>query len=413
MFTEQEPVASVEETRCLIVGGGPAGVMLALLLARRGVPVMLLEAHKDFERDFRGDTVHPSTLDILEQLGLADRLHQLPHGKLRRLEVHTPGGVTTMADFTRLGVKYPYVLLLPQARFLEVLAEECKRHPDCKIVLGANVQRLIQKDGVVRGVRYRGADDQWHEVRALLTVAADGRFSKVRQLAGLEPIKTAPPMDVLWFRLSRRPTDPSGAGEISIGGGHMIVLLERAEEWQLGYVILKGTFAEVRQHGLDVVRAHIGKLVPWLADRAPLLTDWKQVQVLSVESSRLKRWYEPGLLLIGDAAHVMSPVGGVGINYAIQDAVEAANRLAEPLRTGHLHVHDLAAVQRRREWPVRVIQTVQGLIQKRIALAALQEGQQFRLPLLLRILLRLPFFRNLPARLFAYGVRPVRVEEAR
>ncbi|WP_406698207.1 FAD-dependent oxidoreductase [Singulisphaera sp. Ch08] len=408
-----DEVRDVRETTCCIVGGGPAGVMLGLLLARRGVPVVVLESHKDFDRDFRGDTIQPSTLEVLDQLGLAARmLETIPHGQIRGLKVTTPTGDVTLADIGRLKTKYPYIATLPQAQFLEFLVEEARRFPSFGLVMGANVQRLVQEDGVVRGVRYRGQDNGWHEVRAALTVAADGRFSKIRSLAGLEPVKSAPPMDVAWFRLPRRPDDPRDLGALAIHAGHLAVVLERAEEWQVGYVILKGSFQQLRESGLEALQRSFAELVPWLADRVGLLTDWKQVSVLSVESSRLRRWHEPGLLLIGDAAHVMSPVGGVGINVAIQDAVVAANLLAEPLQGGPLQERDLAAVQTSREWPVRVIQGVQERMQKLIVAQALQPGKSFRLPLLLRIVLRLPVLRDFPARMIAFGARRVRVEES-
>ncbi|SIO36675.1 2-polyprenyl-6-methoxyphenol hydroxylase [Singulisphaera sp. GP187] len=407
-----DEVCAVRETTCCIVGGGPAGVMLGYLLARRGVPVLVLESHKDFDRDFRGDTIQPSTLEVLDQLGLADRmLETIPHGQIRGLKVTTPTGDLTLADISRLQTKYPYIATLPQAQFLEFLVEEARQFPSFGLVMGANVQRLVQEEGAVRGIRYRGQDNGWHEVRAALTVAADGRFSKIRGLAGLEPVKTAPPMDVAWFRLPRRPDDPRDLGSLAIHNGHFAVVLERAEEWQVGYVILKGSFQQLRGGGLERLHRSFAELVPWLADRVELLTDWKQVAVLSVESSRLTRWHEPGLLLIGDAAHVMSPVGGVGINVAIQDAVEAANLLAAPLQEDRLQEQDLAAVQARREWPVRVIQGFQERMQKIIVAQALQSGKPFRLPLLLRVLLRLPILRNIPARMIAFGARRVRVEE--
>jgi 2-polyprenyl-6-methoxyphenol hydroxylase-like FAD-dependent oxidoreductase len=272
------------------------------------------------------------------------------------------------------------------------------------------VQRLVEENGTVRGVRYRGADDAWHELRAPLTVAADGRFSKVRSLAGFEPIKTSPPMDVVWFRLPRRPDEGGDTGAIYIHDGHFAVILERAEEWQIGYAVLKGGFPKLRTAGVEALRASLAAMVPWLADRVALLTDWKQTSVLSVESSRLPVWHKPGLLLIGDSAHVMSPVGGVGINYAVQDAVEAANLLAEPLRAGKVTDADLAAVQSRREFPVRVIQRFQRFLQGQIAGPALQSDKPFRVPLLMRWGLKLPGLRNLPGRMVAFGVRRVRVE---
>jgi 2-polyprenyl-6-methoxyphenol hydroxylase-like FAD-dependent oxidoreductase len=406
-----DEVREVQETTCCIVGGGPAGVMLGLLLARRGVPVLVLESHNDFDRDFRGDTLQPSTLEVLDQLGLAARmLETIPHGRIRALKAMTPAGDLTLAEIGRLKTKYPYIATLPQAEFLAFLVEEARRYPGFGLVMGANVQRLVREDGVVRGVRYRGQANAWHEVRAALTVAADGRFSKIRSLAGLEPVKTSPPMDVVWFRLPRRPDDPRDLGSLAIHNGHFAVVLERAQEWQVGYVILKGSFQQLRTDGLEALRRSFAEMVPWMADRVGLLTDWKQVAVLSVESSRLARWHEPGLLLIGDAAHVMSPVGGVGINVAIQDAVEAANLLAGPLKQGRLSERDLAAVQARREWPVRVIQAFQDRMQKMIVAQALQAGKPFRLPLIARVLLRLPVLRDIPARMIAFGARRVRVE---
>lgn len=410
MDSPAEPVRDVQQTGCCIVGGGPAGVMLALLLARRGVSVTLLEAHADFDRDFRGDTIHPSTLEVLDQLGLAERLLQIPHGKMHALKLQSGDGAFTLGDLRELKTRFPFVALLPQARLLDFLVEEAKRLPSFRLVLRANVQRLVQEGNTILGVRYRGEDNGWHEVRATLTVAADGRFSKIRSLVGLEPIKTAPPMDIVWFRLPRKPADPADAGALNVQGGHFAVLLEREHEWQVGYVILKGSYAQLRAAGIEELRRNLVSVVPWLADRVGELHDWQQVSVPSVESSRLPRWYQPGLLLIGDAAHVMSPVGGVGINYAIQDAVEAANLLAEPLRRGQVQESDLAAVQKCREWPTRVIQAVQGYLQRRIAAPALTAGS-FRLPLFLRILRRLPVLRKLPARMIGFGIRRVRVRE--
>jgi len=397
-------------TRVVVVGAGPAGAVLGLLLARGGVPVTLLEAHHDFDRDFRGDTVHPSTLEILDQIGLAERLHRLPHAQIAQLRIHTPAEVVTIADASRLRTRFPYVMMLPQVHLLELLTAEAQRYPHFRLVLGANVQRLIEDSGTVRGVAYRDAADHWQEVRADLTVAADGRFSKVRHLAGIETESTAAPMDVVWFRLPRRADDPAESGALFVGGGRFAVVLQRPEEWQIGYVILKGSFGALRAAGLPALRAGLAEVLPWLGNRVEELQDWRQVSVLNVESSRVRRWYRPGLLLIGDAAHVMSPVGGVGINYAVQDAVEAANLLVPKLRRGPVTAGDLAAVQRRREWPVRFIQAVQRLLQSRLVAAGLKDGQTFRLPWFLRLLTRLPLLRNLPARIIGFGLRRVRVE---
>lgn len=401
--TKTHEVIDVQQTDCCIVGGGPAGAVLALLLARLGIGVMLLEAHKDFDRDFRGDTLHSSSMEIMEQLGLADRLLQLPHSKIRQMSVITPSGSLTLADFSRLKTPYPYITIMPQVRFLELIVEEAKRYPNFVLVLGANVQELVEEDGEIRGVRYRGHGG-WHEVRSRLTVGADGRHSKMRQLAGFEAISTSPPMDVLWFRLPRHPEDLEGLMG-RIGSGKIVAMLDRSDTWQVAYVIPKGGYQQIRAAGLEALREAIVEVVPEFSDRVQHLHDWSQIAFLGVESSRLKRWYRPGLLLIGDAAHVMSPVGGVGINYAIQDAVVAANVLSKPLKTEQLKLSDLAAVQRRRELPTRTIQAFQSFAQKQIIAPAIDPNRQFKLP----AILRLPILRDLPARLIAFGILPAHV----
>ena len=396
------------ETTCCIVGAGPGGAVLALLLARQGISVALLEAHEDFDRDFRGDTIHPSVLHIMDELGLADRLLQLRHSKIHQAAFATPNGPITIADFRRVEDKFPFIAMLPQVQFLEFITTEAKRYPSFRLLMGASVQDLIEEDGFMRGVRYRSLDG-WHEVRATLTVGADGRSSRIRKLAGFEPVKTSPPMDILWFRIPRAKGDPEGVlGHF--GRGHALVLLDRLDEWQVGFVIMKGSYSQVRAAGLDALRRSIADLLIEFPDRIEHLKDWKQIAVLSVESSRVPRWYAPGLLLIGDAAHVMSPVGGVGINYAIQDAVVAANVLSKPLKMRKVAIEELREVQRQREWPVKVIQWIQSQLQKRIIAAALKSDKPLQLPSFMRLILRIPVVRDLPARILAFGVRRVHVE---
>ena len=409
--TSDETPVETTRTNCVVVGGGPAGVVLAYLLARAGTAVALLEAHRDFDRDFRGDTIHPSTLEAMDALGLADKLHALPHGKLRVMRIKTPDSERVMADFSRVRTKFPYVMIMPQARFLDFLAGEAAQYPAFKLVLGANVQRLVEENGAVAGVRYRDGENCWHEVRAPLTVAADGRHSKLRSLAGLEPQRSSPPMDVMWTHLPKEPGDAADEGTMHVGGGHFVIIFDRGENWLVGFVYLKGGFQSLRAAGIGELAKQLGEIVPaWKERFARHLTDWKQVPVLNVESNRLPVWHKRGLLLIGDAAHVMSPVGGVGINYAIQDAIETANQLAGKLKAGGVTDADLAAVQQAREWPVKVIQGVQKAIQERIVAAGLKEGAAFRLPLAVRLLTGMPGLQWIVPKVLGWGVRPARVK---
>ena len=403
--------ALAAETTCCIVGGGPGGAVLALLLARSGVRVALLEMHKDFDREFRGDTVHPSTLEVLDQFGLAERLHELRHATVTAPIIQTADGPFMPIDLNRLKTKFPYILMLPQKDLLELLTAEAGKYPNFRLEMGANVTTLITEKGIVRGVRYE-QDAKPHELRALLTIGADGRFSRVRRLLGFEPIGTSPPMDVLWFRLPHLPEDPASAGGAfgGIGNGHMVIGLDRADYWQAGYVILKGSYQGVRAEGIEGLRRHIVEIIPALAKHVLSLTDWQQIALLSVESSRCPRWYAPGALLIGDAAHVMSPIGGVGINYAIQDAVVAANLLTKLLLSGRVTVDELQAVQGQREWPTRFIQFIQTQIQKRVIAGALRSTQMIRIPWFIRAFFRIPYLRDLPARLIAFGPVRVRLE---
>ncbi|MDQ4126411.1 MAG: FAD-dependent oxidoreductase [Actinomycetota bacterium] len=404
----------ITKTTCCVVGGGPGGAVLALLLARRGVDVTLLEAHPDFDREFRGDTLHPSVMEMLDDLGLAEKLLRMRHTEIHSLTLQTATGPFTPADFTRLKTKFPYITMMPQTSFLEFITAEAGRYPNFHLLMGARVRELVEKGGEVRGVRYE-AEGEAREVRAVLTVGADGRGSRVRRLAGFEPVKTSPPMDVLWFRLERREGDPEDAMG-RFGSGRIAILLNRFDHWQAGFVIPKGTFPELRREGIGALHRELAGLVPEFADRLDALENFRQVSLLSVESSRCPRWYRPGLLLIGDAAHVMSPVGGVGINYAIQDAVVAANVLAGPLaesqrRLVPLDVRYLAAVQRQREIPTRLIQGLQALIQRRVLAPALRSERPLGIPRPLRLLFRAPILRSLPARIVGFGFWPVRVKE--
>ena len=403
-----EKVRGVTRTTCVIVGSGPAGAMLGLLLTRRGVDVLVLEKHGDFLRDFRGDTIHPSTMEIMDDLGLADGLLRLPHTRAPELRFRTPQGSATLADFRRLKTRFPYIAFMPQWDFLDFVTDEAKHYPNFRLRMNAEVRELIEEEGVVRGVRYE-APDGIHEVRAPLTVAADGRDSRVREQSGLEVVETGPPIDVLWLRLSRRMEDPEEPAGY-IGGGKFLVLINRGAYWQIAYVIPKGADRRVRVAGLEAFRRSIGEAVPEVADRTGELEDWDQVKLLSVQVNRLRRWHQPGLLCIGDAAHAMSPVGGVGINLAIQDAVAAANALAESLRKGSVEIRRLRAVQLRREAPIRIIQGLQSLAHRRVAAPAVGSNGFPSPPAPVRALLRLRIIRDLPARLIAFGIRPVRVK---
>jgi len=399
------------ETTCCIVGGGPGGMMLALCLARRGVKVTLLEAHKDFDRAFRGDTVHPSTLEILDQMGLAERLLELPHNKIYGPTFQMAGVTFSPIDFRRLKTRFPYITLIPQTKFLEFLAAEGRKYPNFDLRMVANVGGLIEDGGIVRGVRYQSTEG-WHEVRARLTVGADGRFSKVRQLAGFVPIKTSPPMDILWFQLPHLPGDDHS--DRLMGGfanGRLLAVFDRVDYWQLGYIFPKGHYQQVRAAGMEAFRKSIAEIEPRFAKHAETLKDWNQCTLLSVESSRCPVWYKPGLLLIGDAAHVMSPVGGVGINYAVQDAVVAANVLTRPLMNGNVTVTDLVDIQSRREWPTRVMQAIQSAMQTRFIGSALQTQGTLRIPWALRLFFKIPVLRDIPARVLAFGVRRVRLDD--
>jgi len=399
---------TAEMTPCCIAGCGPAGALVGYLLARAGVPVVVLEKHSDFLRDFRGDTIHPSTLEILDELGLADRFLALPHSKVSRLSIRTTTGQKAVISLERLRSKFPFIAMVPQWDFLEFLTKEAGRFPAFRLVRNAEVIGLLEADGVIRGVRYRDHAGE-HEIGALLTIGADGRTSVTRQAANLPQVQAAPPMDVFWFRVSRRPGELTEIG-LRLGAGLGLVLLDRSEYWQIAYIIPKGAADRMRLAGLDAFRQSILSVAPELEDRVTEIRDWDQVKLLTVRADRLTRWHRPGYLAIGDAAHAMSPVGGVGINIAIHDATVAANILWRPLSTGTASESDLAEVQRQREFAVRVIQAFQSAVQSQIIKPMLAANRPPSLPWALRAVLRVPLLRDLPPRLIAFGIRRPHVQ---
>jgi 2-polyprenyl-6-methoxyphenol hydroxylase-like FAD-dependent oxidoreductase len=405
---QTQKTGEVRRARCCVIGCGPAGAMLGLMLAREGVDVLVLEKHADFLRDFRGDTIHPSTMEIMDELGLAEGLLELEHTKAPRIEARLPGGTVTVADLRRLKTRYPYITFMPQWDFLDYVTREAKRYPSFSLQMKAEARELILEDGIVRGVRYETPEGP-REARALLTVAADGRSSPFREQAGLKLVRTSPPIDVLWFRLSRRDGDPEDTFGY-VGGGRFMVVINRGEYWQIAYVIRKGEYQGVRADGLTAFRKSVGDTIPDLADRTGELQNWDAVKLLSVQADRLRRWYRPGLLCIGDAAHAMSPVGGVGINLAIADAVAAANALAGSLRAGQVSSRDLAAVQLRRELPTRAVQAFQSVAQRRVVSSSLGPDGAPSIPTPARALLSLRPVRDLPARLIAFGIWPEHVK---
>jgi 2-polyprenyl-6-methoxyphenol hydroxylase-like FAD-dependent oxidoreductase len=394
-------------TRCCIAGGGPAGMMLGLLLARAGIPVLVLEKHTDFLRDFRGDTIHPSTLELMHELGILEEFLRLPHQEVRTLSGQIGDDFVQVADFGHLPTHCRFVVLMPQWDFLDFIAEQAKRYPAFQLGMEAEVTDLIIESGRVAGVRAATPEGEL-EVRADLVVGADGRHSTVRERAGLEILDLGAPMDVLWMRLSRRPHDP-GQTLGRFDAGRIFVMLNRDDYWQCAFVIPKGGYDAVRGRGLASFREEIAQLAPYLRDRTGELGDWSDIKLLTVSVDRLRQWYRPGLLCIGDAAHAMSPVGGVGINLAIQDAVAAANILAPHLQQGPVSERDLRAVQQRREFPTRATQRIQIAVQKRVIGRVLASTRKVSAPLIVRLLRLMPFLTRLPARLIGLGVRPEHV----
>jgi 2-polyprenyl-6-methoxyphenol hydroxylase-like FAD-dependent oxidoreductase len=391
------------QTRCVIVGGGPAGMMAGYLLGRAGVAVVVLEKHADFNRDFRGDTIHPSTLELMHELGLLDEFLKQPHQEVRELRGVINGQAVPIADFTGLPTRCKFIAFMPQWDFLNFLSGHAKRFPAFQLHMETEVIDLLIENQRVTGVRAKTPGGEL-EVRADLVIGADGRHSIVQPQAGFDRREFGVPIDVLWMRISKKPDDP----EQSFGffqHGKLLVLLDRGDYWQCGFVIPKGGFDEVKARGLAQFQKEIVSFAGFLSDRVAGLDDWSKIKLLTVQINRLRHWCREGLLCIGDSAHAMSPAGGVGINLAIQDAVATANLLAAKLRSGPVSVDDLRKVQTRREWPTRLIQGMQVFIHRRIVTGR-ASGDKESLPFVVRLLKWFPFLRQLPARFIGIGPRP-------
>ena len=394
-------------TRCCVVGGGPCGLMLGFLLARAGVDVFVLEKHGDFLRDFRGDTIHPSTLNVMAELGLLDEFLKLPHEKAAVIGALFMGHQYAFADFRYLPIRCKFIALMPQWDFLNFLADRGRNYPSFHLRMRAEATDLIEEGGRVTGVRATTPDGSL-EVRAELTVGCDGRHSTVRERAGLALDDLGAPMDVLWFRLPKKPSDPDETmGRFD--AGRIVVMIDRGDYWQCAFLIRKGAIEDTKRAGLPAFRQSIVRLAPVFADRVDELKDWDQIKLLTVAVNRLRRWHRPGLLCIGDAAHAMSPIGGVGVNLAVQDAVAAANLLWRPLNAGTLREEDLDRVQRRREFPTRVTQRAQVVVQNNVIDRLLSAGETLRTPWPLRLTSLFPPLRGIPAWLVGVGVRPEHV----
>ena len=384
-------------------------MMLGVLLARAGVPVVVLEKHRDFLRDFRGDTVHPSTMEVIHELGVLDEFLARPHSELRQARGVVGDEHIALADFSHLPVHAPFIAMVPQWDFLDFLAEQGRRYPAFTLMMQAEVFALIERDNRIVGVRAQTPDGPI-DIHANLVVGADGRTSTVRTLARMRVEDIGAPIDVLWMRLPKQPEDSAEAALGNIQNGHVFVMLDRGDYWQCAFVIPKGGYDDLRRVGVDAFRAQLLGIVPWLGNRVNEIRSWDDVKLLTVKIDRLSQWHRPGLLCIGDAAHAMSPVGGVGINLAIQDAVAAANILWRSLQHGAPSAADLQAVQRRRELPTRITQSVQVFVQRQVLFKTITRGgTPEKVPAVARLLNRYPLLRRIPARFVGLGVRPEHV----
>ena len=393
--------------QCCIAGGGPAGMMLGVLLARAGVKVLVLEKHADFLRDFRGDTIHPSTMEVIHELGWLDEFQKLPHQPVHNFSAQFGSIRLKVADFSHLNVRAPFIAMMPQWDFLNFLAEKGRQYPNFAVRMETEATDLITDEGRVKGVIAMTASGR-EDIAADLVVAADGRGSTLRARAGLAPEDFGVPLDVLWFGLPRHTSDTDQT-QGRFDAGRIFIMLNRGDYWQCAFVIPKGENAHIRALGLTAFRASVASLLPIEATRAEAITDWDQVKLLTVKVDRLKEWAKPGLLCIGDAAHAMSPVGGVGINLAIQDAVAAANVLALPLRENRLTFSDLERVQARRDFPTRMTQRLQLAMQNSIIAPALASKGALKPPLAIRLISGIPGLNRIPARIMGLGVRPEHV----
>jgi len=392
------------QTQCCIAGGGPAGMMLGLLLARAGVDVIVLEKHNDFLRDFRGDTIHPSTLELMHELGILDDFLKRPHQEITQLAGQIGDDTIPIGDFTHLPTKCKFLALMPQWDFLDFLSGHAKKYSTFHLMMNAQVTDLISEGDEIKGAKVNTPDGPI-EIRALLTVGADGRHSTVRERAGLKVEVLGAPIDVLWFRIKRKPTDPAQVlGRFS--SGKIMVMIDREDYWQCGFVIPKGSFELLKQRGIDQFHQDITSVAPFLSDRVNELTDWEPIKLLTVAVDRLLRWYKPGLLCIGDASHAMSPVGGVGINLAIQDAVAASNLLADKLARGSVTTADLEQVQKRRLFPTKVIQAGQVFVQNRVVHPTLSTNKKVSAPWFLKLFRAFPILQRIPAYVIGVGIRP-------